>query len=186
MEPMIPAIENSEATFVDLERRIVQVEDAIHTAYASFCDIYGKIEFAELPLETFHTPYSTHSMPIPQTRLNVTFITTPPLLVIGTSDPNTPGSLQWEDILEIRFPNDTKFIGFRYGGGTGTVEWFRDSESGHMLPQLPGLSPANRTRNFYLTKNEGIRSLKITNKGGMVLHNLAIGVTKSRLHTREV
>jgi hypothetical protein len=186
MELMIPAVENSQETVAYLERRMDQLEDTLLAVYASFCHSYGEIDFTRMPSETFNAPYSTHSMPIPQTRLNVTFITTPPLLVIGTPDPNTPGSLRWERLLEIRFPNDTKFVSFRYGGGTGTVEWFSDGDSGHMMPPLPGISAANQTRNFYLAKNEGVRSLKITSKGDMVLHNLAIGVTRSYLPIRKV
>ena len=73
-------------------------------------------------------------------------------------------------------PSHTRFVSFCYGGSVGTVEWFGDDNSGYMLPTLPELSPMTPTQQFYLAKNEGIRRLKLTSKGAMVLHNLAIGI----------
>ena len=141
-----------------------------------FCQLYAEIDFAKLTPGAFDSPYSIHSIPIPRTRLNVTFTTTPPLLVIGTPLSHTPGPLQWGTVLDIQFPGDTQFVSFRYGGGAGTVEWFDDNGSGHMLPALPAMTAANDTGQFHLASHEGIHRIKITSSGEMFLSNLAVGI----------
>ncbi len=172
----LPAIEHSQETIAHLENRINQLEETLLEVYPMFCQLYADIDFARLTPEAFDSPYSIHSIPIPCTRLNVTFTTTPPLLVIGTPLSQTPGPLQWRKELQIQFPKDTRFVSFRYGGGTGTVEWFGDSGSGHRLPALPAIAAANDTGHFHLARHEGIRRLKITSSGAMFLSNLAIGI----------
>jgi hypothetical protein len=171
-----PTIEQSQETIAHLENRINQLEETFLEVYPMFCQLYAEIDFAKLVPEAFDSPYSIHSIPIPGTRLNVTFTASPPLLVIGTPLSQTPGPLQWGTVLEIQFPEDTQVVSFRYGGGTGTVEWFGDSGSGHMLPELPALTAVNDTGQFHLARHEGIRRIKITSSGEMYLSNLAVGM----------
>src|SRR5690349_16056343 len=90
-----PTIEQPQAMIAHLENRINQLEETLLEVYPMFCQLYAEIDFAKLTPEAFGSPYSIHSIPIPRTRLNVTFTTTPPLLVIGTPLSHTPGPLQW-------------------------------------------------------------------------------------------
>ncbi len=172
----LPANEPSQETIAHLENRLNQLEETLLEVYPMFCQLYAEIDFSKLTPEAFDSPYSIHSIPIPRTRLNVTFTTTPPLLVIGTPISQTPGPLKWRKVLEIQFPEDTQFVSFRYGGGAGTVEWFGDSGSGHMLPALPAITAAVDTGHFHLARHEGIRRIKITSSGEMFLSNLAVGI----------
>jgi hypothetical protein len=137
---------------------------------------FGEIDFTQMPPESFKSPYSTQSFPVPNTKLSATFITTPPLLTVGTPQSNTPGPLHWEHMLEIQLPSKIRFISFRYGGDTGTLEWSSDSGPGHVLPTLPALVGTIQTREFQLARSEGIRSIKLTSSGEMVLYKLAIGI----------
>ena len=172
-----PVLEDSQETMVGLERRINQLEETLLEVYPTFCHVYGEIDFAQVTPESFNAPYSTLALPIPHTKLNVTLMTTPPGLVIGMPPSHTPGPLQWGQILEIQFPGETKFMSFRYGGGTGTVEWFSDAGAGYTLPSLLALSDVIHTRRFHLARHEGIRRIKITSNGEMFLCNLAIGIS---------
>ena len=176
METLTLSAENLQETIVSLESRTNQLEETIFELYRSVSRSYGVLDFAQMTPETFAAPYSIHAITIPQTNLSVTFITTPPGLVIGTPQSMTPGPLQWAKVLEIQLPSHTKFVSFCYGGNVGTVEWFGDDNSGYSLPTLRELSPLTPTRQFYLAKNEGIRGLKLTSSGAMVLHSLAIGI----------
>ena len=176
METLTLSAENLQETIVSLESRTNQLEETIFELYRSVSRVYGVLDFTQMTPETFATPYSTHSIAIPHTTLNVTFTTTPPRLVIGNPQSMTPGPLQWTKVLEIQLPSHTKFVSFCYGGGVGTVEWFADDNSGYILPTLRELSPATPTRQFYLAKNEGIRRLRLTRIGETVLHRLTIGI----------
>jgi hypothetical protein len=171
-----PTIEHSQETIAHLENRINQLEAMLLEVYPTFCHLYAEIDFAKLTPEAFDSPYSIHSIPLPRTRLNVTFTTTPPLLVIGMPISQIPGPLKWRTVLEIQFPEDTQFVSFLYGGGTGTVEWFDDSGSGHVLPALPAITTTMDTGHFHLARHEGIRRIKITSSGDMFLSNLAVGM----------
>src|SRR5579862_7705140 len=123
MKTTIQSAENLEDTNVYLESRINQLEETIPELYQAFCQEYGNIEFDQMAPQSFVPPYTIHTIHIPRTKLEVTFVTTPPHLIIGTP-PHTPGPLQWEHILEIQLPRGTKFVSFRYGGGIGELEWF--------------------------------------------------------------
>ncbi len=155
----LPAIEQSQETIAHLESRINQLDETLLEVHPTFCHRYADIDFARLTPQAFDSSYSILSIPIPRTKLNVTFTTAPPLLVIGTPLSQTPRPPQWGKVLEIQFPEDTKFVGFRYGGGTGTVEWFGDSGSGQMLPALPAITAAIDTGQFHLARHKGIRRI---------------------------
>ena len=176
MQTSTPIAENLQESTADLESRIQQLEATLPELYSALCHIYREIDFTQLEPETFTAPYSTHSIPLPHSMLSVTLITTPPMLTIGTPDSHTPGPLHWEHILEVHFPTDTIFVGFCYGGSTGTVEWVSDVGPGHALPALSALPSSGVAGQFYLAKREGIRTIKITSSGEMYLDKLSIGI----------
>lgn len=167
-------MENINETSATMQSRITHLEETILELYQSFCPIYGTIDFAQVPPEDFDTPYSTHSVPIPHTKLNVTFVTTPPHLVIGTPSAHTPGPLHWGHELKIEFPVHTAFVSFHYGGETGDVQWFSADGAGH---QLPALAMPDQTGHFYFAHHEGIRHIQITSTGKMYLTTIAVGIS---------
>ena len=170
-------MENIQEIPETVQSRITQLEETILELYQSFCPIYGTIDFAQVSPEDFDTPYSTHSVPIPHTKLSVNMITTPPHLVIGTPASHTPGPLHWEHKLKIEFPAHTAFVSFRYGGEAGDVQWFSADGAGHPLPALPALVMPDQTGHFYFAQHEGIRSIQITGTGKMFLTTLAVGIS---------
>ena len=145
--------------------------------YQSICPLYGTIDFAQIAPEDFGPPYSTHSVPIPDTKRSVTLITTPPHLVIGTPDSHIPGPLQWEHELRIVFPLHTTFVSIGYGGETGDVQWFSADGSGHPVPALSALAAPDQAGHFYLAQHEGIHIIQITSTGKMFLNTLTVGIS---------
>jgi hypothetical protein len=178
MEVSTQIAEDSQDSIIALQNRINQLEATIVESYAMFCPLYDELDFMQMTPQSFGEPYSTHSIRLPINKHNVTFITTPPLLVIGAPQSKGSGPLQWGQILEIELPSNTNFVGFRYGGGSGNVEWLSTDNSVHTLPTLPAPTADEQSKQFYLAKRAGIRHLKITSSE-MFLYTLAIG-TSSR------
>jgi|SRR5579859_7997284 len=173
--PML--MENIHESSPTVESRIAHLEETILELYQSFCPVYGTIDFAQVSPEDFDTPFSTHSMPIPDTTLNVTLSTNPPHLVIGAPAAHTPGPLHWDHELKIEFPLHTTFVSFQYGGEAGDVQWFSAAGAGHPLPALPALAIPDQTEHFYFARHEGIRHIQITSTGKMFLTTLAVGIS---------
>ena len=157
--------------------RIQQLEETILELYQSVCPIYGTINFAQVAPENFELPYSIHSMRLPNTTLNVTFITNPPHLMIGTPTFNMSGPLQWDSELTIELPKQTIFVHFEYVGEVGKVQWASPDGSIHLLPPLPDPITPDQPGHFYLARHDGITSLQITSTGKMLIHTLAVGIS---------
>jgi hypothetical protein len=164
-------------TSANMQSRMNQLEKTIVELYLSFCPLSGTIDFAQIVPEDFDTPYSTHSVSIPDTESSVTLITTPPHLVIGTPTSHTPGPLQWGHELKIMFPLHTTFVSISYGGETGDVQWFSVDGSGHPVSALSALTTPDQTGHFYLAQHEGIHMIQITSTGKMVLNTLTVGIS---------
>src|SRR5579859_6958373 len=158
--PML--MENIHESSPTVESRIAHLEETILELYQSFCPVYGTIDFAQVSPEDFDTPFSTHSMPIPDTTLNVTLSTNPPHLVIGAPAAHTPGPLHWDHELKIEFPLHTTSVSFQYGGEAGDVQCFSAACAGPPLPYLPAQATPDAAEDVYYTRHKGIRHTHIT------------------------
>jgi hypothetical protein len=165
---------------INWQGKIKQLEETIVELYQSFCPVYGTIDFVKVSPEDFPAPYSTHSMRIPNTELNVTLITTPPHLIIGTPHSHTPGPLQWENELKIEFPPHTIFVSIGYGGGPGEVQWFSAYGSANPVPALSAMIAPDQAGHFYLARHEGIVSIQITCSAKMFLNTVSVGIALHR------
>jgi hypothetical protein len=170
-------MENLQDTSANTQSRIRQLEETIFELYQSFCPIYGTIDFSRLTSEDFDTPYSIHTVQIPQTKLNVTLVTNPPHLVIGTPASHTSGPLHWQRELKIEFPMHTAFVSFEYGGEAGEVQWFGKDGTAQTVPALAVIDHPDQTRQFYFARHEGIVSMQIASAGKMYLSTLSVGVS---------
>jgi hypothetical protein len=148
------------------------LEQAILELYQCFCPIYGTIDFAQVAL----APYSTHSVPIPHTKLNVMLVTPSSAGMIGTPS-YTAGPLQWKNELKIEFPSHTTFVSISYGGGPGEVRWGNLAGVLQPVPMLSAMIAPDPMGHFYLVQHEGISSLHIVSTGTMFLNTLAVGVS---------
>lgn len=169
--------ENTHQTSVILPSQTNRLEETILERYQSFRPFYSTIDFAQLVPEEFNSPYSTHSVSIPYTKLRVALVTTPPHLVIGTPSTCTPGPLRWKHELRIELPAHTTFVSVHYGGETGDVHWFSAEGSAHPVPSLSTLAGPGQTGHFYLVRHEGIRSLQLVGTGKMFLTTLTVDIS---------
>ena len=170
-------MENLHETSANAQSRIQQLEETILELYQSFCPIYGTIDFSQVVPEDFTAPYSIHSMRIPHTKLNITLITTPAHLGIGTPASHTAGPLKWECELRIEFPIHTSFVSFGYGGEAGEVQWFGADGVAHASPTLAVIEQPDQINQFYFARHEGIASIHIISSGKMFLNTLSVGVS---------
>jgi hypothetical protein len=172
--------DNIYETSANVQSRMNQLEKTILELYQSFGSIYatyGTLDFAQVPSAYFDTPCSTHFVPIPSTKLNVTLITTPPHVVISSLNSLTPGPLRWTHEITIEFPLHTRFVSLGYGGIPGDVQWFVSDASSHPVRALYTLIVPGQTGQFYLVRPEGIHSVQIPSTGKMFLSTLAVGIS---------
>jgi hypothetical protein len=173
-------VENIDQASANMQSRMNQLEKTILELYQSFGSIYatyGTLDFAQVPSAYFDTPCSTHFVPIPSTKLNVTLITTPPHVVISSLNSLTPGPLRWTHEITIELPLHTRFVSLGYGGIPGDVQWFVSDGSSHPVRALYTLIVPSQTGQFYLVRPEGIHSVQIPSTGKMFLSTLAVGIS---------